>query len=58
MTWLELNKILMQLDEHGVRGLLDDELRGKRRQTYLLRIHKRYNILRAKRERAEMKKPR
>lgn len=55
-SWLALNAYLQhpQATEEHVRRLLDDELAGRRRRTFLLRIHSRYNKLRADRERAEL----
>jgi hypothetical protein len=58
MKWVELNKLLMRMQEKDLLHMLEDEMEGKNRKTYILRIHKRYNILRAKRERREMKQPR
>jgi hypothetical protein len=45
------------LSETRVKELLDDEMKSERpRQTALLRLHQRYCILRAKRERKEIMK--
>jgi hypothetical protein len=54
MNWRELNKVLPTLDEDTVRRLLDDERKGEQRQTVLIRLHQRYTILRAARERGEI----
>lgn len=54
MNWRELNHNLKQLGEHEVKALLDAELEGRQRVTYLHRIHQRYCALRAVRERTEM----
>lgn len=57
MSWIELNTTLMDLTEEEVLAMLNDELNSKRRKTYVVRLHKRYCVLRMKRERKEMKKP-
>ena len=54
MNWRELNKILPTLDEYEVFRLLEDERKGEKRQTVLIRLHQRYTILRATRERTEI----
>lgn len=54
MNWRELNRVLPDLDEDAVRQLLEDERRGDQRQTVLIRLHQRYTILRAARERKEI----
>lgn len=50
-NWTTLNEAIMQCDEAQADKLLAAELRGKRRPTFLRRIHSRKNILRAARER-------
>lgn len=55
LSWPALNKVLMGLTEPQVLAMLEDELEGKRRKTYVVRLHKRYNIMRMRREREEMK---
>ena len=50
--WKSLNDQLREADEGDCRRLLSDELNGRRRQRYLLRIHSRLNYVRAHRERA------
>jgi len=54
MNWRQLNQILPTLDEDTVRRLLEDERKGEQRQTVLIRLHQRYTILRAARERTEI----
>ena len=54
MNWRELNKTLPTLDEYEVFRLLEDERKGEKRQTVLIRLHQRYTILRATRERTEI----
>lgn len=53
-NWRSLNQSLNLLNEGQVKALLDDEIVGQRRTTFLKRLHQRYCILRAARERAEI----
>ena len=53
-NWRSLNQTLNSLNEEQVKALLDDEIVGQRRTTFLKRLHQRYCILRAARERAEI----
>ena len=54
MNWREINKALPDLDEDAVLRLLEDERKGEQRQTVLIRLHQRYTMLRAARERMEI----
>ena len=54
MNWREINDVLHTLDEATVRKLLADERTGARRITVLIRLHQRFTILRAAREREEI----
>ena len=54
MNWRDLNKVLPTLDEDTVKRMLEDERRGEQRVTVLVRLHQRYTILRAARERMEI----
>jgi hypothetical protein len=54
MNWRDLNKALPTLDEDTVKRLLEDERKGEQRTSVLIRLHQRYTILRASRERAEI----
>ena len=54
MNWRDLNKILPTLDEDTVKRMLEDERKGEQRVTVLVRLHQRYTILRAARERMEI----
>jgi hypothetical protein len=54
MNWRQLNQILPTLDEDTVKRMLEDERRGEQRVTVLVRLHQRYTILRAARERMEI----
>lgn len=56
MHWRELNKKLNLLSEQEVLALLEAERRGARRVTFLERLHQRYTMLRAARERIELMK--
>ena len=56
MNWRELNKHLNMLNEDEVLALLDAERQGARRVTFLERLHQRYTMLRAARERVELMK--
>jgi hypothetical protein len=54
MNWREINKVLPDLDEDAVLRLLDAERKGEQRVTVLVRLHQRYTMLRAARERMEI----
>jgi hypothetical protein len=54
MNWREINKALPDLDEDTVWRLLEDERKGEQRVTVLVRLHQRYTMLRAARERMEI----
>lgn len=54
MNWREINKALPDLDEDTVLRLLDEERKGEQRVTVLVRLHQRYTMLRAARERMEI----
>ena len=54
MNWREINKALPDLDEGAVLRLLDEERKGEQRVTVLVRLHQRYTMLRAARERMEI----
>ena len=56
MNWRELNKKLNMLTEGEVLALLEAERQGARRVTFLERLHQRYTMLRAARERVELLK--
>ena len=56
MQWRELNKKLNMLSEQEVLELLEQERQGARRVTFLERLHERYTMLRAARERIELMK--
>lgn len=54
MNWRELNAKLNEMNETEVKALLDAELVGAQRVTFVERLHQRYCALRAVRERAEI----
>ena len=56
MNWRELNKKLNLLSEEQVWQMLEIERQGPRRVTFLERLHQRYTMLRAARERVELLK--
>jgi hypothetical protein len=56
MHWRELNKKLSLLTEAEVLALLEAERQGAKRVTLLERLHQRYTMLRAARERVELLK--
>ena len=56
MNWRELNQKLNMLTEDEVLALLEDERQSARRVTFLERLHQRYTMLRAARERVELLK--
>ncbi len=54
MNWRELNDVLNGLDEQKILTLLKEERTTRRRVTVMTRLHQRYTILRAARERREL----
>jgi hypothetical protein len=54
VNWRELNDVLNELDEQKVLTLLNTERTTRRRVTVMTRLHQRYTILRAARERREI----
>jgi len=55
-NWRDLNKNLNMLTEDEVLELLEIEREGAKRVTFLERLHQRYTMLRAARERVEILK--
>ena len=53
-NWHDLNAVLTVASEERVAQLLKEEMERHRRVTYLVRLHQRYTMLRAQRERKEM----
>jgi hypothetical protein len=56
LNWRSLNAQLGTLSEQEVLALLDTERDGEKRISMLQRLHQRYTILRAARERVELLK--
>ena len=54
MNWFELNAVLPLKDEKQVEALLNEEVEIYKRPTFVVRIHQRYTMLRAQRERQEL----
>ena len=54
MNWFELNAVLPLKDESQVQALLNEEVKVHKRPTFIVRIHQRYTMLRAQRERQEL----
>ena len=54
MNWFELNAVLPLKDESQVQTLLNEEVKVHKRPTFIVRIHQRYTMLRAQRERQEL----
>jgi hypothetical protein len=55
-SWRSLTDVLATLDETEVAGLLKQELKDEKRWSIVQRLHQRYTILRAARERDELRK--
>ena len=53
-SWRELNAKLSGMSEDELLGLIEEELNGPKRTTVLVRLHQRYTMVRAGRERTEM----
>jgi hypothetical protein len=53
-SWVNLNSAVIGADEATCQALLAAEKSGKARRMFMLRIHSRYNKLRADRERQEL----
>jgi hypothetical protein len=56
LNWRSLNAQLTTLSEDEVLALLENEREGEKRISMLQRLHQRYTILRAARERVEILK--
>jgi hypothetical protein len=56
LNWRSLNAQLTTLSEEEVLALLENEREGEKRISMLQRLHQRYTILRAARERVEILK--
>ena len=54
MNWRELNARLSSLREDELAAMIEEERRGERRPTLLVRMHQRFTALRTLRERQEL----
>ena len=54
MNWFELNVVLPKRSEKPVLAMLNEEVKVHKRPTFIVRIHQRYTMLRAQRERKEL----
>ena len=54
INWRTLNARLGSLREDELEGLIQEELRGEKRPTLLVRMHQRFTVLRSLRERREI----
>lgn len=54
LTWRQLNSELKTFDEEKVLDMLNYERKNDRRVVVLERLHQRYTMLRASRERIEL----
>jgi hypothetical protein len=57
MNWRELNARLSSLREDELAAMIEEERRGERRATLLVRMHQRFTALRTLRERRELLTP-
>lgn len=57
VSWIALNEALRDCNEDVCKGLLKEELSGRKRTQFLKRIHSRLNKVRATRERQELTDP-
>ena len=53
-SWVSLNDAIRKADEDRCNDLLQEELAGRRRRQFIMRIHSRINKVRADRERLEL----
>lgn len=56
LSWRALNDVLTQLTEDELVTMLNEERTGERRASVLQRLHQRYTMVRAARERIELMK--
>jgi len=54
MNWFTLNAVLPKRNEKQVLAMLEEEVKVHKRATFVVRIHQRYTVLRAARERKEL----
>lgn len=56
LSWRALNDVLTQMTEDELVVMLNEERTGERRASVLQRLHQRYTMVRAARERIEIMK--
>ena len=54
VNWDTLNKVINQMGEVEVKTALDIELKNSKRKQFILRLHRRFCMLRTKRERKQL----
>lgn len=54
MTWREMHKIINHKTEDELKAMIEREFETYKRPTILTRLHQRFTILRAQREREEL----
>ena len=54
LNWKELNAQLLTFSEEDLKNLITNEIQPARRPTVLKRLHQRYCIVRAARERTDL----
>ena len=54
LNWFTLNAVLPLKNEAQILAMLNDEVQFYKRPTFIVRIHQRYTVLRAQRERKEL----
>lgn len=54
-TWRKLVESLPHYKEEELKAMINREIRGLNREYFLLRLHGRYNKLRLRRERKQLK---
>ena len=57
LDWRRLNDLLCTFSETELKTMIDNELEGLRRPSVLKRLHQRYCMVRATRERAAILAP-
>ena len=55
MNWIQMNNDLPKMREDQVKAMLDAEIVGAGRWTFIERLHQRYTNLRRDREREELR---
>lgn len=56
LNWFTLNAVLPKRNEAQVLKMLEEEVKVHKRATFVVRLHQRYTMLRAQRERKELLK--